>query len=126
MKLNLLFASFIEKKYVDYVKEKFPDLKIIYRTDLIGKPRYPGDHIGFPTHHDSSTQKEWLNLVGMADIIFGFDNNLDPNLDLYAKRVKWIQATSSGLGGYLSKNRYLIKMPNTKFFTRYGGPGMAR
>ena len=120
MKLNLLFASFIEKKYVDYVKEKFPDLKIIYRTDLIGKPRYPGDHIGFPTHHDSSTQKEWLNLVGMADIIFGFDNNLDPNLDLYAKKVKWIQATSSGLGGYLSKNRYLIKMPNTRFTTARG------
>ena len=42
------------------------------------------------------------------------NNNLDPNLDLYAKKVKWIQATSSGIGGYLSKNRYLIKMPNTK------------
>ncbi len=117
MKLNLLVASFIEKNHVDLIKAKFPDIEIIYRIDLIDKPRYKSDHIGYPRLKNSYKQKEWLSLVEKADIIFGFDKNLDPNLDLYAKRVKWIQATSSGIGEYLRENRYLVKMPNTKFTT---------
>ena len=115
MKLNLLIASFIEKNHVDLIKEKFPDIEIIYRIDLINKPRYKSDHIGYPRLKNSYKQKEWLSLVEKAHIIFGFDKNLDPNLDLYAKRVKWIQATSSGIGEYLRENKYLVKMPNTKF-----------
>ena len=120
MKLNLLIASFIEKNHVDSIKEKFPDIEIIYRIDLIDKPRYKSDHIGYPYIKNSFAQKDWLSLVEKADIIFGFDKNLDPNLDLYAKRVKWIQATSSGVGEYLRENKYLVKMPNTKFTTAKG------
>ena len=103
MKLNLLIASFIEKNHVELIKEKFPDIKIIYRIDLINKPRYKSDHIGYSRLKNLFAQKNWLSLVEKADIIFGFDKNLDPNLDLYAKRVKWIQATSSGVGEYQEK-----------------------
>ena len=120
MKPNLLIATYIEKKYIDFIKAKFPNIEIIYRIDLIDKPRYQSDHDGYPNHYDSFAQKDWLNFIERADIIFGFNKNLDPNLDLHAKKVKWIQATSSGIGEYLRKNQYLIKMPNTKFTSAKG------
>ncbi len=120
MRLKLLFASFIEKSYVDYIEEKFQPLEIIYRPDLINKPRYRGDHIGSPICRSTTAQKEWLKYVEEADIIFDFDKTLDPNLNLIAKNVQWIQATSSGIGGYLKKNEYLVKMPNTQFTTAKG------
>ena len=120
MKPNLLIATYIEKKYIDLIKAKFPNIEIIYRIDLIDKPRYQSDHDGYPNHYDSFAQKDWLNFIERADIIFGFDKNLDPNLELHAKKVKWIQATSSGIGEYLRKNQYLIKMPNTKFTSAKG------
>ena len=58
MKLKLLFASFVEKSYVEYIEEKFQSLEIIYRPDLINKPRYRGDHIGLPVSRSKTAQKE--------------------------------------------------------------------
>ena len=82
MKLNLLIASFIEKNHVDLIKEKFPNIEIIYRLDLINKPRYKSDHIGYPCIKNSFAQKDWLSLVEKADIIFG----LYPSFfDLYVR-----------------------------------------
>ena len=110
MRLKLLFASFIEKSYVDYIEQKFQPLEIIYRPDLINKPRYRGDHIGSPICRSTTAQKEWLRYVEEADIIFDFDKTLDPNLNLFAKNVQWIQATSSGIGGYHFQNLIICKI----------------
>ena len=56
MKPNLLIATYIEKKYIDLIKAKFPNIEIIYRIDLIDKQRYQSDHDGYPNDHDSFTQ----------------------------------------------------------------------
>ena len=59
MKPNLLIATYIEKKYIDFIKAKFPNIEIIYRIDLIDKPRYQSDQDGYPNHYDSFAQKDW-------------------------------------------------------------------
>ena len=120
MKLNVLITTFIEVEYVEIIKNIDPRINVIYRPDIINIPRFPSDHTGIVQEKDKKKIIEWNNYLNDADILFDFDRSIDPNLDQYAPNVKWIQATSAGIGNYLIKNEYIKKMPNTIFTTASG------
>lgn len=103
--LTVLIASYLEPELVDAIRREVPQVNVVYRPDLLGTPRYIADHTA-PHTRTPAQEAEWRALLAEADILFDFDfTNIDALPDL-APRLKWIQATSAGIGQFVKKRRY--------------------
>jgi phosphoglycerate dehydrogenase-like enzyme len=93
---------------------------VVYRPDLLPAPRYAADHVGGAFVRTPQQEREWRALLAEADILFDFDwTNLEALPDL-SPRVRWIQASSSGIGPLVAKHRYHERLPET-VITRASG-----
>ena len=103
-KLTILIASPLEGEFVDRIRAFDPDrFEVICEADLLAKPRYVADHNGAPRTLTPEQHRRWSTLLKDADILFDFDR-LDPNnMPTNAPRLRWVQATSSGIGEYLKR-----------------------
>lgn len=103
--LNVLIASYIEPELVETIRARFPQLDVVYRPDLLGTPRYIADHTARPNRSEAQ-EAEWRSLLARADVLLDFDfTHLDDLPDL-APNVKWIQASSAGIGQFVKRMRY--------------------
>src|SRR5262249_51517442 len=102
--LKVLIASYLEPEWVEQIRSEFPDVEVIYRLDLLGNPRYIADH-NAPVNRSPEQEAEWKRLLAQADILFDFDHTHVDDLPQLAPNLKWIQATSSGIGQFV-KRRY--------------------
>jgi phosphoglycerate dehydrogenase-like enzyme len=101
----VLITSYLEPDLVDRIRHEVPQIDLIYRPDLIGKPTFLADHTA--TIDRTPTQEaEWRALLAKADILFDFDHTHLDDLPELAPNVKWIQATSAGIGQRVHKLRY--------------------
>lgn len=103
--LKLLIASYLEPEYIEQIRATAPQVEIIYRPDLIGQPRYIADHSSRP-QRTPEQEAEWRSLLKSADILFDFDYGNLNDLPELAPNVKWIQATSAGIGQFVKRMRY--------------------
>lgn len=104
-RLNILIASYLEPEFVQQIAQEVPQADVIYRPDLIGRPRYIADHSSRP-ERSPEQEAEWRALLAQADVLFDFDyGNLEDLPDL-APRLKWIQATSAGIGQLIRRLQY--------------------
>lgn len=110
----VLIASYLEPEHVERIRQVDTRLDVIYEPELLAAPRYPADHYGVP---DRSPEQEarWRQLLGRADILFDFDFSHRQDLPELAPRVRWIQATSAGIGQSVKRLGYDQRMPNTIF-----------
>ncbi len=99
---TILISSPLETEYVERIRAAGGNrVEVIHEPDLLPKPRYAGDHQGAPRDITPEIQTRWSSLLAKADILFDFDL-LDPtNLPTNAPNVRWVQATSSGIGEFL-------------------------
>ncbi len=102
---TILIASYLEPEYVMQIKTTFPAITVIYRPDLMGKPRYLADHTA-PVERTPEQEGEWQTLLAQADILFDFDHSHHQDLPELAPNLKWIQATSSGIGKLVERVKY--------------------
>lgn len=114
-KLNLLVATYIEPEYVEKIRQVDDRLNVIYEPSLIPAPRYAGDHTGHPLARTSEEEKRWLDLLANADVMLDFDKTHKKDLPELARRVRWIQSTSTGIGQFIHDLEYDKRMPNTVF-----------
>lgn len=114
-KLNLLVASYIEPEYIDKVRKVDERVNVIYEPSLIPAPRFVGDHTGHPLTRTPEQDKRWLDLLATADIMLDFDKTHKKDLPELARRVRWIQSTSTGIGQFVHDSEYDKRMPNTVF-----------
>jgi glyoxylate/hydroxypyruvate reductase len=79
-----------------------PGARVLYDSDLLPPPRFPADHTGQPgfrrTDEQEARFRAWL---AEADVLYDFDRTLAPDLPRLAPRLRWIQATSSGIGPFV-------------------------
>jgi glyoxylate/hydroxypyruvate reductase A len=116
---HIVFASYVEPDLVERVKAAVPEATVTYRPDLLRPPRYAADHNGAERERSPEQEAEWASLLGQATILFDFDRtHLDELPDL-AHNVRWIQATSAGIG-QLVEQKYTKRMPDTVFTTARG------
>jgi phosphoglycerate dehydrogenase-like enzyme len=103
-KLTIVIASPLEDEFVDRIRAFDPDrFDVVHDADLLAKPRYVADHNGAPRTLTPEQQTRWAALLRSADILFDFDR-LDPtNLPANAPKLRWVQATSAGIGEYLKR-----------------------
>lgn len=105
VQLNVLIASYLEHEFVERIRREIPEVQVIYQPELLGKPRYIADHTADPQRSPEQEQ-QWRNLLAEADILFDFDFTHMDDLPDLAPRLKWIQATSAGIGQFVKRRGY--------------------
>src|SRR5688572_18184379 len=96
-KVRLLIASYLEPEHVERIRTVSPRLDVVYRPDLLGRPRYVADHTA-PATRTPAQEAEWLSLLADAEVMFDVYRPSSPNLPEQAPRLRWVQFSSSGVG----------------------------
>jgi phosphoglycerate dehydrogenase-like enzyme len=110
-KLNIVIATPLEAAQAERISKAFPDrVNIIYEPKFLPTIRYAADHGGIRPQLNAADQTHWQSLVAQADIMFDFDWMAPEKLPTAAPRLKWVQATSAGIGEFLDRHQ-LLKSP---------------
>lgn len=117
---TVLIASYLEPEHVDRIRAFDPRVSVVYEPGLLRKPRYAADHTGNPAPRTPDDEARWRSLLAGADILFDFDFTNDADLPELAPRVRWIQASSAGIGQFVARRRYHERMKGTIFTTASG------
>jgi phosphoglycerate dehydrogenase-like enzyme len=118
--VTVVVASYLEPEHVARVRAVDPRLDVIYEPALLAPPRYAADHVGAPFTRTAEQERRWRSYLARADVLFDFDRGNADALPELAPNVRWIQATSAGIGQYVARKRYAERMPDTTFTTASG------
>lgn len=116
----VLIASWLEPGLVDAIRSVDASVRVVYEPGLLRPPRYPADHHGGPFERSAEQERRWRALLGEATVLFDFDRTHLDDLPELAARVRWIQATSAGIGQFVRRHGYAERMPHTVFTTASG------
>jgi phosphoglycerate dehydrogenase-like enzyme len=117
---NVLIASYLEPEQVERIRQVDPRLNVVYEPELMRPPRYAADHTGSPIERTADQEIRWKRLLREAEILFDFDQTHREDLPDLAPNVRWIQATSAGIGQFVKSMGYDRRMPSTVFTTASG------
>lgn len=103
MSVRVLIASPLEWELVARIAAVDERLDVTYRADLLGAPRYAGDHTP-PVQRSPEQETEWAALLASAEVMFDVDRpNARAGLPLRAPQLRWVQASSSGVGEWIRR-----------------------
>jgi glyoxylate/hydroxypyruvate reductase A len=100
--VNVLLASPLADELVERIAAVDPRVHLLWRPDLLGTPRYPGDHYP-PIHRTDAQSAEWRRLLGQAEVMLDVDQPSAPDIVRMAPRLKWVQSSSSGVGDWIRR-----------------------
>jgi glyoxylate/hydroxypyruvate reductase A len=100
----IVISSPLEAEHVARIRQHGGDrVEVLHEPDLLPKPRYIADHSGAKRTMTAEQAARWSALLARADILFDFDL-VDPvNLPTNAPNLRWVQATSAGIGEFLKR-----------------------
>ncbi|GAA1892205.1 D-2-hydroxyacid dehydrogenase [Asanoa iriomotensis] len=101
MSVRVLIASYFEPELVDRIAAVDPRVDVSYEPDLLPVPRYVADHTGSPRPLSPEQQDRWAKALAAADVSLGFDWQAPAELPSRAPGLRWVQATSAGIGGFV-------------------------
>lgn len=102
--LTIVIASPLEDEQVARIRAFDPArFRVIHEPDLLRKPRYVADHVGEPRNLTKAQESRWAAILEQADILFDFDYDAPDALPQKAPKLRWVQATSAGIGGLLRR-----------------------
>jgi phosphoglycerate dehydrogenase-like enzyme len=96
---HVVFTTPLELDLVEGLRQTHPEYQFTYPADLLLPARYPAEHRypDFAALSDAEQQR-WEELLASADVLFDFGPGaLQPQL-AERPRLRWIQATSAGVG----------------------------
>ncbi|MFV1988877.1 MAG: D-2-hydroxyacid dehydrogenase [Gemmatimonadota bacterium] len=117
---TVVIASYLEPHLVERIREVDPRLDVVYEPELLRPPRYAADHTGAPIQRSEAGEARWLDALSRAEILFDFDQTHLDDLPELTPGVRWIQATSAGIGERVAEWGYADRMPDTVFTTASG------
>jgi glyoxylate/hydroxypyruvate reductase A len=101
--LTVVIGSFLEPDLVARIEAAQPSATVVYEPGLLPVPRYRCDHTGPRRELPDTELDRWRKLTARADVFFDFDW-LDPaSMPQHAPNLRWIQATSAGIGGFMQR-----------------------
>jgi phosphoglycerate dehydrogenase-like enzyme len=118
-RFTVLITTYLEPEHVERLRAASPRLDVIYEPDLIPTSRYPGDHYN-TIKRTPEQEARWRELLERADILFDFDPTHREDLPKVAPNLRWIQATSAGIGQFVRRMGYEQRMPGVVFTTASG------
>lgn len=102
-RIAALIASPLEPEHVERIRAAEPRIEVLYAPDLLPVPRYEADHHGVRRELDAAGHERWSALLARAEIAFDFDWREPARMPRTAPNLRWVQATSSGIGEFLVK-----------------------
>ena len=102
---RILICSYLEPQLVERICSFDGDVTVDFRPDLIPKPRYAADHVGTPLQRSDAESREWHGLMSQAEILFDFDYADIEGMCFHGTQVRWIQASSAGVGRFVRNHR---------------------
>jgi glyoxylate/hydroxypyruvate reductase A len=116
---TVLIASYLEPELVERIRQVDRRLEVLFEPVLLGAPRFPADHTA-PHTRTPADEARWRALLARADILFDFDSTHRQDLPDLSPRVRWIQATSAGIGQTVKRWGYDTRLPGAVFTTASG------
>ncbi len=116
---TILITTYLEPEHVERLRAVSPQLRVIYEPELIPTARYAADHYN-TIARTPEQEARWRELLAQADILFDFDPTHRADLPDLAPNLRWVQATSAGIGQLVRRLGYDKRMPNTVFTTASG------
>jgi phosphoglycerate dehydrogenase-like enzyme len=118
-KLVVMIASPLEQEHVERIQQFDPHrIEVLHDPGLLPTPRYVADHNGVPRELTPAQCNRWAKNLERADILFDVDRTDPANLRTNAPRLRWVQATSSGIGEFLKRTG--LNSSNIVFTTAAG------
>lgn len=117
---TVLIASYLEPEHVARIRAADDRLEVIYEPDLLRPPRYAADHTGGPLERTPAQEARWRALLARAEVLFDFDHTHVDDLPELAPKLRWVQATSAGIGQFVRRTGYAERMPGVVFTTASG------
>src|SRR5262249_9597043 len=121
--LTVLIASPFEPEHAERIAAVDPCIRVLYEPSLLPTPRYAADHHGTPRELDDAQKARWAELVASADVMLDFDLNDPGTLPQRPAKLRWVQATSAGIGEFLERTG--LRRSSIRFTTAagvHGGP----
>jgi phosphoglycerate dehydrogenase-like enzyme len=107
--VTVLIASHLEEPYVEQIRG-VGGVRVLHEPALLPQPRYLCDHVGHLLRRTEDEERRWRALLADAEVMFDFDHTNARALRGLIPKVRWIQATSTGIGQFLLRTR-LIETP---------------
>jgi glyoxylate/hydroxypyruvate reductase len=100
---EVVIASYLEPELVERIAGAEPRAHVTYEPAFLPAPSYPSDHDG---EHPQLTEEQlsrWETIVAGADVCFDFDWHDPATLPRRCPRLRFVQATSAGIGGFMAR-----------------------
>jgi phosphoglycerate dehydrogenase-like enzyme len=78
-------------------------LRVIHEPSLVPSGPYSGGYLGSKPSLDEDGKARWRSILADADILFEFDWLEPARLPENAPRLRWLQASKSGIGEFLRR-----------------------
>lgn len=101
--VRVLIASALEPECVERLTRLDPRLEVLHAPELLPRSRYPADHTGVPVDLSSEQHERWSALLAAAEVSFDVDWRAPADLPSSAPSLRWVQATSAGIGQFLQR-----------------------
>jgi glyoxylate/hydroxypyruvate reductase len=101
--VSVLVATPLEPEHAAAIEAADPRVSVLYEPDLMPVARYPADHGGVPRELTAAQLDRWSALRRQADISFDFDWQAPADMPTNCPRLRWVQGTSAGIGGFLER-----------------------
>jgi phosphoglycerate dehydrogenase-like enzyme len=103
MTTNVVIGSYLEPELIERIESFDRDLCVFYRPDLLPVPRFACDHSAPARELSPAQLAEWRAITARADIFFDFDWLDTALMEQHCPNLRWIQATSAGIGGLVQR-----------------------
>ena len=103
-KPTVLISTYLEPELVGRIRSA-ADIDVAYAPEILPVPRYSNDHHGASRRLTPEQTQQWTAMLAEADIAFDFDWRAPADLLTTAPRLRWVQATSAGIGGFVQRHR---------------------
>src|SRR5207245_9209864 len=92
-------------EHLERIRAVDPRIELLHDADLVPRPRYVSDHTGAGTERTPDQEARFREMLGRAEVIFDFDRAHLRDLSGVAPRLRWLQATSAGVGPRVKRRR---------------------
>lgn len=101
--MRVLVASRLEPELVERIRQVDERVEVLYDPSLLPAPRYPADHGGVPPDLSEADERRWRAMLSAAEVSFDFDWQDPASLPVRAPALRWVQATSAGIGQFAAR-----------------------
>ncbi|MGH7921161.1 MAG: D-2-hydroxyacid dehydrogenase [Candidatus Dormibacteraceae bacterium] len=98
-RVPVLIASWFDASQAERIAAAEPDrVEVLYTPELLPVPRYEAEHHAPPRDLGAADRERWRRLAARAEVSLDFDWEAPERTLERSPRLRWIQASSSGVG----------------------------